>query len=45
MGWCLGDRGIILKTTNGGINWIQQPSGFNIDLKSVFFPSANTGSL
>ena len=42
-GWCLGDRGIILKTTNGGINWIQQPSGFNIDLKSVSFPSANTG--
>jgi photosystem II stability/assembly factor-like uncharacterized protein len=25
-GWVCGDNGVILKTTNGGVNWIQQPT-------------------
>ena len=26
-GWACGDGGVIVKTTNGGINWLQQVSG------------------
>ncbi len=26
-GWCCGDGGYIIKTTNGGTNWIQQTNG------------------
>jgi len=26
-GWCAGENGIILKTTNGGTNWTNQLSG------------------
>lgn len=26
-GWCCGDGGYIIKTTNGGVNWIQQSNG------------------
>jgi photosystem II stability/assembly factor-like uncharacterized protein len=33
----------ILKTTNGGTNWIQQTSGINNLLYSVYFTDANTG--
>jgi len=36
-GWVVGESGTILKTTNGGDNWIPQSSGTTNDLKSVFF--------
>ena len=38
------DRGIIIKTTNGGMNWmIQSPPNFNKILYTVTFPNSQTG--
>ena len=38
------DRGIILKTTNGGSNWmIQSPPNFDKILYAVTFPTTETG--
>ena len=38
-GYAVGWDGVIIKTTNGGINWIQQYSAGNRFLNSVFFCS------
>jgi photosystem II stability/assembly factor-like uncharacterized protein len=35
-------RSIIVKTTNGGIDWTMQ-NQYGSDLKSVYFPNADTG--
>jgi hypothetical protein len=35
-GWAVGWTGKILKTTNGGSNWLSQSSGTSLDLRSVF---------
>lgn len=47
MGYAVGSYGafssIILKTTNGGVNWIPQTSGISYSLYSVFFTDNNTG--
>lgn len=41
-GYSVGDDGLILKTTNGGVNWTQlNPYGSN--LVAVCFPSLNEG--
>jgi photosystem II stability/assembly factor-like uncharacterized protein len=42
-GWIVGSDGFIKKTTNSGIDWIQQNSGTNLILKSVQFADKNTG--
>ncbi|NOS84652.1 MAG: hypothetical protein HOP31_05885, partial [Ignavibacteria bacterium] len=42
-GYEAGNYGTILKTTNGGLNWVSQVSGTTENLKSVFFLNANTG--
>ena len=42
-GWAVGDTGIIVKTTNGGINWFQQYDPNNIDLLAVRFINENIG--
>lgn len=45
-GYIVGESGIwgtILKTTDGGINWIQQNSGSHSHLNSVFFIDSNVG--
>ncbi len=42
-GWCSGDSGIILHTTNAGKNWTIQSSGVNKNLRSISFPSINIG--
>ncbi len=43
-GYVCGDGGIILKTTDGGKNWIEQASGVtDDDFKGIFFIDANTG--
>lgn len=45
-GYIVGESGIwgtILKTTDGGINWIQQNSGSHSHLNSVFFIDPNVG--
>jgi len=33
-GWCCGDGGYIIKTTNGGVNWIRQ--GFGVTFEPLF---------
>ncbi len=43
-GWAVGFFGTILRTTNGGTNWISQSSGITNYLDSVFFTDANTGT-
>lgn len=42
-GYCSGDSGKILKTTNGGTNWIEQSSGYLNKLRTIDFISSNTG--
>lgn len=42
-GYVVGDSGIIMKTTDGGFNWIRQSSGTTLSLNSVFFTDINTG--
>ena len=39
----VGDNGTILKTTNGGVNWVQKTSGTNLKLMKVQFPTQNIG--
>ena len=42
-GWAVGVNGTIIKTTNGGTNWVPQTSGTTDTLRSVFFVNANVG--
>jgi photosystem II stability/assembly factor-like uncharacterized protein len=43
LGWAVGDFGIILATTDGGLNWnFQDSGGFEI-LNGVSFADDNTG--
>jgi photosystem II stability/assembly factor-like uncharacterized protein len=39
----VGNNGTILKTTNGGVNWVQKTSGTNLKLMKVQFPTQNIG--
>ncbi|MDP3582630.1 MAG: YCF48-related protein, partial [Ignavibacteria bacterium] len=43
LGWILGGGGTILKTTNGGENWMSQSSGTARSLRSVDFIDTKTG--
>lgn len=42
-GWIVGSDGFIKKTTNSGLDWIEQNSGTNVSLRSVYFADENTG--
>ncbi|RPI15331.1 MAG: T9SS C-terminal target domain-containing protein [Ignavibacteriae bacterium] len=42
-GYAVGWNGSIIKTTNGGINWIQTEIGTNFFCNSVYFTSLDTG--
>ncbi|MBE0570115.1 MAG: T9SS type A sorting domain-containing protein [Ignavibacteriaceae bacterium] len=42
-GWIVGSDGFIKKTSNGGIDWIEQVSGTTSTLKSVQFINQNIG--
>jgi photosystem II stability/assembly factor-like uncharacterized protein len=42
-GWAAGNGGIILRTTNGGVNWILQHSDTPYTMSSVHFPNSQTG--
>jgi photosystem II stability/assembly factor-like uncharacterized protein len=42
-GWIVGDSGVILHTSNGGLNWIQQDSRVTNSMQNVFFIDENTG--
>jgi hypothetical protein len=44
IGWAVGANGTILKTANGGTNWVQQSSGTTSYLWGVSFTDANTGT-
>ena len=39
----MGSFGVVLKTTNGGVNWIHTDAGLQGDLYSLFFLDAQTG--
>jgi photosystem II stability/assembly factor-like uncharacterized protein len=43
IGYLIGGAGSIVKTTNGGIDWVSQISGTTYNLNSVFFSDPNTG--
>lgn len=43
IGWIVGNKGIILYTSDGGMNWIKKYSQFNYDLLKVFFYDQNRG--
>lgn len=42
-GYVSGENGIIMKTTNGGVNWVTQTSGTTIGLGSICFTNESTG--
>jgi photosystem II stability/assembly factor-like uncharacterized protein len=42
-GWCAGENGIILKTTNSGENWVQQSTGTPYHLRSIAITSTEIG--
>jgi photosystem II stability/assembly factor-like uncharacterized protein len=42
-GWIVGEGGLILKTTDGGLNWQPQASGTAVDLTDVYFVDGQTG--
>ena len=42
-GWIVGSDGFIKKTTNSGLEWIQQNSATTVTLKSVQFINPNIG--
>ena len=42
-GWIIGSDGFIKKTTNAGLDWLQQSSNTNLTLKSVRFFDENRG--
>ena len=43
IGWAVGADGTILRTTDGGENWVSQTSGTTEWLSTVHFLNANTG--
>ena len=42
-GWIVGSDGFIKKTSNAGIDWVQQKSNTSLMLKSVQFVNKNSG--
>ncbi|MGH2574296.1 MAG: YCF48-related protein [Ignavibacteria bacterium] len=42
-GWAVGDSGIIIRTSNGGVNWIIQSSQSNFFIHSVSFVNNSRG--
>ncbi len=43
IGWAVSNSGTILKTTNGGLNWMAQVSGTFNHFSSVYFANYNEG--
>ncbi len=43
IGYAVGNNGLILKTTDGGKNWENQPSGTDCNLNAVYFINKNIG--
>src|SRR5438034_6836673 len=42
-GWAAGDSGIIIHTSNGGLNWSKQNNTFNIFINDIFCLNARIG--
>jgi len=42
-GWVAGDSGLILYTSNGGLDWIEQQTNTNNNIKDIFFLDENKG--
>ncbi|MCX7878920.1 MAG: YCF48-related protein, partial [Ignavibacteria bacterium] len=42
-GWACGDSGIVIHTSNGGINWIVQNTGIDAPIDDIFFTSRFNG--
>jgi photosystem II stability/assembly factor-like uncharacterized protein len=43
-GWAVGDSGIVIHTSNGGLNWVVQPAGIgHFPMDDVFFINRTTG--
>ena len=42
-GWTIEDKGVIKKTTDGGMTWTKQTSGTTNDLYAIYFSDANKG--
>lgn len=42
-GWVAGDSGLIIHTTNGGEEWIEQQTNTNSNIKDIFFLDENRG--
>lgn len=43
LGWIVGNKGILLKTTDGGNNWIRKNIHYQYDLLKVFFYNQTYG--
>ena len=43
LGWTAGKDGIILKTTDGGVNWISQSITSDDNIRSIFFTDSLNG--
>lgn len=42
-GWVAGDSGLIFYTSNGGLNWEQQQTGYKFKIMKLFFLDENKG--
>ncbi|MCX8011453.1 MAG: YCF48-related protein [Ignavibacteria bacterium] len=42
-GWAAGDSGVIIKTTNGGLNWQIQNTPIKTRIEDIFFVNENYG--
>ena len=42
-GWAIGNNGIVVSTTNGGVNWTSQTLGSGITLNAITFSDSLTG--
>lgn len=43
MGWSVGRNDFVLRTTDGGVNWVDISASTGENLESVYFTSANNG--
>lgn len=42
-GWAAGDSGVIIYSSNGGLNWLRQNSGINYEIYSLHFINPRLG--